>query len=57
MLRAPLASDAGGMNTTPPRNRLRIAMAPAASMHTVNVLLAVAAALCVLAVAAGTLAR
>lgn len=57
MLRAAPASDAGGMNTIPPRNRLRTAMAPAASMHTVNVLLAVAAALCVLAVAAGTLAR
>jgi hypothetical protein len=45
------------MHSTPPRNRLRTAMAPASAMHTVNVLLAVAAALCVLAVAAGTVAR
>lgn len=45
------------MHSTPPRNRLRTAMAPAASMHTVDVLLVVAAALCVLAAVAGTLAR
>ena len=51
------AADAGGMHSTPPRNRLRTAVAPTVSMHTVNVLLAVAAALCVVAGVAGTLAR
>jgi hypothetical protein len=45
------------MHSTPPRNRLRTAVAPTVSMHTVNVLLAVAAALCVVAGVAGTLAR
>jgi hypothetical protein len=53
---APVA-DAGGMHSTPPRNRLRIAVAPTVSMRTVNVLLVLAAALCVLAGVAGTLAR
>ena len=45
------------MHSTPPRNRLRIAVAPSVSMRTVNVLLVLAAALCVLAGVAGTLAR
>ena len=49
--------DEGGMHSTPPRNRLRIAAAPTVSMRTVNVLLVLAAALCILAGVAGTIAR
>ena len=50
-------ADAGGMQSSPPRNRLRTAMAPTISMRTVNILLVLAAALCVLAGVAGTIAR
>jgi hypothetical protein len=57
MARGSPAADAGGMNSTPPRNRLRTAAAPAVSMRTVNILLAFAAALCILAGIAGSLAR
>ena len=57
MASAAPGADAGGMHSTPPRNRLRTAVAPTISMRTVNILLVLAAALCVLAGAAGTLAR
>jgi hypothetical protein len=51
------ATDAGGMHHSSPRNRIRAAMIPAGSMQTVNILLAVAAALCIVAGVAGTIAR
>jgi hypothetical protein len=57
MVRPALAADVRGMRSTSPRNRLRTAAAPAVSMRTVNILLVVAAALCVVAGVAGTLAR
>jgi hypothetical protein len=57
MARGAPEADAGGMHSTPPRNRLRIAVAPTITMRTVNVLLAFAAALCILAGIAGTIAR
>ncbi len=52
-----LAADHGRMHTPSPRNRLRTAVIPTGSMRAVNVLLAVAAALCILAAAAASIAR
>ena len=57
MARGAPVADAGGMHSSPPRTRLRIAVAPTISMRTVNVLLVLAGALCILAGVAGTLAR
>jgi hypothetical protein len=56
MARGAPVADAGGMHSSPPRNRFRT-VAPTISMRTVNVLLVFAAGLCVLAGVAGTLAR
>jgi hypothetical protein len=50
-------TDAGAMHFSSPRNRIRAAAIPTGSMHSFNLLLAISAALCVLAVAAGILAR
>jgi hypothetical protein len=47
-------ADVGGMSRSP---RTRVAAIPAGSMHAINVVLAVAAALCLLAAAVGGLAR
>jgi hypothetical protein len=45
------------MQTPSPRNRIRTAALPVGSMRAVNALLAVAAALCILAAAAASIAR
>jgi hypothetical protein len=45
------------MHTPSPRNRIRAAVLPVGSMRAVNALLAVAAALCILAAAAASIAR
>jgi len=55
MARWAAGTDAGAMHRSSARNRIRAVPAPTGSMRTLNVLLAVAAALCVLAVAAGSL--
>jgi hypothetical protein len=52
-----LAADHGRMHTPSPRNRIRAATIPMGSMRAVNALLAVAAALCILAAAAASIAR
>jgi hypothetical protein len=49
------AADVGGMHSRSPRTRA--AAIPAGSMHAINVLLAVAAALCLLAAAVGGIVR
>lgn len=51
------AADPGKMHTPSPRNRIRAATIPTGSMRAVNALLAVAAALCILAAAAASIAR
>jgi hypothetical protein len=55
MARRARGTDAGAMPLSSPRNRIRAVPAPTGSMRYLNVLLAFAAALCVLAVAAGSL--
>ncbi|HEY2789675.1 MAG TPA: hypothetical protein VGI72_09465 [Gaiellales bacterium] len=45
------------MHTPSPRNRIRTAVIQPESMRSVNVLLAIAAALCILALAGAAIAR